>query len=46
MNLKLRHAIAILWRTLTAGQRRRFVILQFVSLLMAMSTSRAASRPS
>jgi ABC-type multidrug transport system fused ATPase/permease subunit len=32
------HALAIIWRVLTPAQRRWFVALQFVSLLMAAST--------
>jgi len=32
------HALTTIWRTLTLAQRRRFVTLQFVSLLMATST--------
>jgi ATP-binding cassette, subfamily B, bacterial PglK len=31
-------ALAIIWRTLTPAQRRRLVILQIVSLVMAIST--------
>jgi ABC-type multidrug transport system fused ATPase/permease subunit len=31
-------ALAIIWKVLTPAQRRRFVALQFLSLLMALST--------
>jgi HlyD family secretion protein len=31
-------AIKVIWRVLTPAQRRRFVVLQFVSMLMAVST--------
>jgi ATP-binding cassette, subfamily B, bacterial PglK len=36
--MKPAHTLAVIWKALTFGQRRRFVLLQFVSLLMAMST--------
>ena len=31
-------ALRVIWRVLTAAQRRRFVVLQMVALLMALST--------
>jgi HlyD family secretion protein len=31
-------SLTVIWKVLTAAQRRRFVVLQFVSLLMAAST--------
>jgi ABC-type multidrug transport system fused ATPase/permease subunit len=36
--MSVARSLATIWRVLTRAQRRRFVLLQFVSLLMALST--------
>ena len=36
--MTMRHSLGVLWSALTSAQRRRLVALQFVSVIMAMST--------